>query len=153
MKLHNTILALQIMNGAKVYSVRYLNETREADSSPKFSAGTYRYKSRETFAPGDWAIAPTNRGARFGLVKIEADVTETVDYDSDISLLWIGQAIDDPFARFKAADDLDAAACRKLAAARAKQAAQDYIKHLGIDPGEFGMLEHKDEEASNVQAS
>jgi hypothetical protein len=144
MQLHNTILALQVMNGAKVYAVRLMN------SDGSYSQKTYDYKGRAVFSPGDHVIVPTHGGRKFAFGKIESDV-EDIDYDSEHRLLWINGQIDDPFEVFARNDKRDGIARRKLAATRAQQAAEEHLRALGVNPTAFELECKAEEEADNAK--
>lgn len=156
MQLHNTVLALQIMNGVKVYAVKFMNDGRDksvADDDldaptfrPAYSTKVYHYKSDKTLEPGAHVIVPTNDGRRFGIAKVYADATDEIDYDSPVRLLWINQEIESPFDVFEVHAAHDAAARRKLAASQAKKAAEDHLKTLGVDLSAFAI-----EDKTNAQ--
>jgi len=157
MQIHNTVLALQIMNGVKVYAVQYLTPdtpsgTRrsiEDDAAASWgrtpvTSKSYHYKSAETYAPGTWVVVPTHKGKRFSLAKIVGEVVD-VDFDDGVKLLWINQEIADPLALYKEHDDHDVTARRKLAASQAMNAAKEHLDTLGVDASAFA-IEHKVEE-------
>lgn len=151
MQLHNTVLALQIMNGVKVYAVKFLNDGREKTVEddfednvtrtyrPAYSSKIYHYKSDKPLEPGAHVIVPTNDGRRFAIAKVHADATDEIDYDSPVRLLWINQVIDHPFDVYEVHAGHDAAARRKLAASQAKKAAEEHLATLGVDLSAFAI--------------
>lgn len=157
MQLHNTVLALQVMNGVQVYAVQFLNDRPGKDTDtdaatwgkPRLSTKRYHYKSADVLDLGTWVLVPTSNGTRFGIARVEENATDEIDYDSDIKLLWINQVIEPPHEVFEVHAGYDAGARRKLAASQAQKAAQEHLNALGVDASAFA-IESKEEGSSDA---
>lgn len=137
MQIHNTVLALQMMNEVKVYKVQFYSKGR-------LSPSRYHYKAAEELNEGDWVLVPTNNGADFGVARV-VEEADDVDFDADFEVKWINARIDDPVALYKEHNGRDITARKKLASSQAMKAAEDHLKHLGVDATAFA-IEHKTEE-------
>jgi hypothetical protein len=163
MQIHNSILALQVMNNVRVYSVKFLQnpskpKTRSLQAHSDdddiedgagyftheplkfhYSTGVYSYKSAEVFDKGDWVLVPINNGREIKVARIVDDATNRIDYDRSKPLLWINQRISDPVKLFNQSVEHDAEAGRKLAASQAAKAAQEHLAALGVDHTAFAV--------------
>lgn len=159
MKIHNSILALQVMNNVRVYSVKFLQAPSKAKTrtmhdddiedgagyftqdplKPQYSGTAYSYKSAEVFEKGDWVLVPVDNGRQIKVARIVDDATNRIDYDRTKPLLWINQRISDPVQLFNQSTEHDVEAGRKLAASQAAKAAQEHLAALGVDHTAFAV--------------
>jgi hypothetical protein len=118
--LNNTLLALQLLNGVKLYSVRI--------AGPQGNA-TYSYKAVETYMPGDAVLVQTKNVFVAGIVQ-----QEVIDFDYSIAAewKWILFPIRNPEDLAETFAEHDRAAKRKLVQAQAMQAAKNMLEASGL---------------------
>ena len=127
MDLNNTILALQILAGVKLYSVRIAG-----------NANVYGYKSREELAPETPVLVQTGKTFVAGIV-----VEEIKDFDYAIvaEWKWILQTLsENPETKQAEFTTLDLEAKKKLAQARALNEAKKILKVSGLSLTDLGLL-------------
>jgi len=132
MQIHNTVLAIQMMNGLKVYAVAF----------PSGQKGQhYTYKTFDTFEVDDIVLVPEDRNgnAVFSTARIVEEV-ELVDFDSEIQLKYINQKLENPYDLHGALNSQDQKAKAKIAAAQVQKAAQEYLSAAGLKASDFAQL-------------
>jgi hypothetical protein len=129
MQIHNTVLAIQMMNGLKVYAVAF-------DGSK-----TYSYKTFDTFEVHDIVLVPVERSGTtaFAIARVVCEV-ELVDFDSDIQLKYINQRLENPYDLNSALNAQDQSAKSKIAAAQVQKAAQEYLTAAGLKASDFAQI-------------
>lgn len=112
--LNNTVLAMQLLSGVRLYSVKY----------SKDSAKQYTYKATEAYEPGTPVIAQDSGG-----LKIVTIVEEILDFDFSYSAdwNWIITAAPSLAFRIEELESMDKKARAKIGRARALKAAQDIL--------------------------
>lgn len=133
--INSTLLALQIMNGAKVYDVRFISIT-----TGKAQQKSYYYKSLEELQPGQAVVVPTFEGESFAVGIVES---EAQDLDIDglaFPLRWVCFTIPNPMQARTNSEAHDKQALAKLAQGRAKKAAKDYLEAAGLNASDFAAI-------------
>jgi len=116
--LNNTLLALQILNGVKMYAVRIAGTNT-----------TYTYKSNRSFLPGTAVLVQTKNTFVAGIVD---HLVEDFDYSMSAEWKWVLFEIENPEQLAENFAELDRSAKRKLMQAQAVKAAKDLLAAQGL---------------------
>lgn len=131
MDLNNKLLALQMLNGVKLYEVRVLG-----------TGNLFRYKSRTAYHEGDVVVVQLKSYYSIGRV-----VKEVTDFDFAVIAEWkwiLGQCFD-PEAMQKEFDELDITAKQKIAQAQAMHEAKKLLEMSGLTLADLSILLGKPE--------
>jgi len=129
MDLNNTILALQLMNGVKLYSVK-MSST---------SHSVFTYKSATELVKGQ-SVVVSGKNDILLVGEVVAEVTNP-DYEGMHKWQWIYTTVPDISALREKFDNIDEVAKQKLAKARAIKAAQEMLDSAGITKDDFSIME------------
>lgn len=129
MNINGTLLALQMMNGAKVYEVSYVDR-----GSSKY----YSYKSEADLVKGDMVIVPCGSSVALAEVVGEAD---DVNFDAPYGLKWIVGRVDGLWNTIEENADRDKRAKAKLVKSKAQTAAKEYLASAGLDAADLLEIE------------
>jgi len=132
MNINGTLLALQMMNGAKVYEVTYVD---------RGSSKNYSYKSEVDLVKGDMVIVPCGSSVALAEVVGEAD---DVNFDAPYGLKWIVGRVDGLWNTIEENADRDKRARAKLVKSKAQTAAKEYLASAGLDAADLLEIEKKD---------
>lgn len=135
MNIDSTLLALQIMNGAKVYDVRFVSA-----STGKTTRKSYYYKSMDVLEAGTYVVVPTFEGESFAVGVVESEAQDLDIEALPFPLRWIIFNIDNPSKERARFEEFDKKAKAKLAQGRAKKAAKDYLEASGLKAKDFILL-------------
>ena len=125
--LNNTLLALQILAGVKLYTVRIAGSTH-----------VYSYKSREELAVDTPVIVQTNKTFVVGIVVEEV---KDFDYALVTEWRWVLQSLpENPETKQNEFATLDLEAKKKLAQARALNEAKKILEVSGLSLSDLGLL-------------
>jgi len=132
MNINGTLLALQMMNGAKVYEVSYVDR-----GSNKY----YSYKSEIDLVKGDIVVVPCGSSVALAEVIGEAD---DVNFDAPYGLKWVVGRVGGLWNTIEENADRDKRAKAKLVKSKAQTAAKEYLASAGLDAADLLEIEKKD---------
>ena len=128
--LNQTILALQVMNGLKFYEVSLYHPA---------NTSTKRFAVKADFAaePGDSLIIAS--ATFFAAARVHS-IVEDFSYDEAVNWPWALSKIENPAALYAAKLEIGRAAERKLAQAKALQAAKTLLEQSGMKLEDLQLL-------------
>jgi len=129
MNINGTLLALQMMNGTKVYDVTYVD---------RGSNKNYSYKSDMDLVKDDMVIVPC--GSSVALAKVVGE-TEDINFDAPYGLKWIVGRVDNLWNTIEQNADRDKRAKAKLVKSKAQTAAKEYLASAGLDAADLLEIE------------
>lgn len=123
MNLSSTVLALQMMNGVKLYSCTFDLETKR-----------YSFKSNEKLEQGDYVLVDTINGPKIAQV-VEEDIT--CRFDQAIEWRWVIQKLENVAVKVARYRQMDDEAKKKIAMAESFGKAKAVADTLGVSVADF----------------
>jgi hypothetical protein len=125
--LNNTLLALQVLNGVRMYSVRIAGGAHNR----------YTYKAHREYEIGSAVLVQTKSTFVAGIVEA---LIEDFDYDQAHEWKWVLFNIDNPEAVAKEYDEMDRSSKRKLMQAQAVQSAKNLLEASGLSMADMKAM-------------
>lgn len=138
MDMNNTLLALQMLNGVKLYKVRIAGT----------SGNIYSYKSREEYLPGQHVLIQTKQTFVAGVIHSEI---EDFDYTEAHDWKWILGGIFDAEKLTAELTQLDVQAKKKIGQAQALHEAKKILEATGLTIDDLAKLTGKKPEVLTAE--
>lgn len=132
--LNQAILALQVMNGLKIYEARVVGPDSEG---PYFN-----FRSTQPYEPDDFAIGTAKN--LFPVVRILREITD-FDYAEAAEYAWLVGPVPNPVPEITRLQNISLNAKKKLAQARALVDANLFLEAVGLIAEDMQLLIQKAE--------